>query len=399
MAEESRIAVFVDFENLAIGSRDMHGGEFRIDLVQKRLLEKGRIVFKRAYCDWNRYRGAVRDFHAQGIEMIDIPSSRMSGKNSADIRMVVDALDLCHSKGHIDIFALLTGDSDFSPLVNKLKENNKRVIGCGVKSSTSDLLVASCDEFLYYDDLVRSADNIRRNRSSGGRPSRASVPAPRQDSPSGSRTAPRQDQAEPTATVDAATLENPAAQETAGAVEETGKPKRKSRSRRSTKSKPAAASEQAAAVEGEASLVVDEVAPVEAEATAEAEAAAEDGAGKPKRKSTKKAPAKRTRARRGAADADAQPEAEAEPEPEQKPDLQSEGLDMLLAIVTSLSQDYDPVWGSLAKQTLHRVHPDFREERYGYPGFNDMLKDAEKRGYVTLEYDQGRGNYKIRVKA
>ena len=129
-----------------------------MELILKRLLEKGRIVYKRAYCDWSQYRGAVRDLHHQGIEMVDIPRSRMSGKNSADIHMVVDALDLNYSKDHIDYFALVSGDSDFSPLVSKLKENNKRVIGCGVKSSTSDLLVASCDEFIYYDDLVRVAE-------------------------------------------------------------------------------------------------------------------------------------------------------------------------------------------------------------------------------------------------
>jgi hypothetical protein len=119
-------------------------------------------VFKRAYCDWRNYADAVREFHSQGIELIDIPQSKMSGKNSADIRMVVDALDLCYSKQHIDAFALISGDSDFSPLVSKLKENNKRVIGCGVKSSTSDLLIANCDEFIYYDDLIRVAKQSRR---------------------------------------------------------------------------------------------------------------------------------------------------------------------------------------------------------------------------------------------
>ena len=138
MSDEPLIAVFVDFENLAIGVRDMKSAKFEIQLILKRLLEKGRIVYKRAYCDWSHYRDSVRDFHAQGIEMIDIPESKMSGKNSADIRMVVDALDLCYSKQHIDFFALISGDSDFSPLVSKLKENNKRVLGCGVKSSTSD---------------------------------------------------------------------------------------------------------------------------------------------------------------------------------------------------------------------------------------------------------------------
>ncbi len=157
VSEEPLIAMFVDFENVAIGVRAMRAGPFQIQLVMKRLLEKGRIVFKRAYCDWGHYRDAVSEFHAVGIELIDIPQSKASGKNSADIRMVVDALDLCYSKGHIDAFALISGDSDFSPLVSKLKENNKRVIGCGVKSSTSDLLIANCDEFIYYDDLIRTA--------------------------------------------------------------------------------------------------------------------------------------------------------------------------------------------------------------------------------------------------
>ncbi len=164
MAEEPLIAVFVDYENLALGVRDMRGLKaegFQVQLILKRLLEKGRIVFKRAYCDWSHYRNAVEEFHSQGIELIDIPQSKLSGKNSADIHMVVDALDLCYGKAHIDIFALLSGDSDFSPLVSKLKENNKRVIGCGVKSSSSGLFIGNCDEFIYYDDLVRAAQTPR----------------------------------------------------------------------------------------------------------------------------------------------------------------------------------------------------------------------------------------------
>jgi len=168
LPDEPLIAVFVDFENLAIGASQSKQGAFRIDLVLKRLLEKGRIVFKRAYCDWSGYRKEEREFHKHGIEMVAIPQTKMSGKNSADIHMVVDALDLCYAKQHIDIFALLTGDSDFSPLVAKLKENDKRVISCGVKSSTSDLLVAASDEFIYYDDLVRAAEKpktVARARS------------------------------------------------------------------------------------------------------------------------------------------------------------------------------------------------------------------------------------------
>lgn len=161
MAEEALIAVFIDYENLAIGVRDMKS-RFQIDLIMKRLLEKGRVVYKRAYCDWSNYRTEEQALHKHGIELMDIPRSKVSGKNSADIRMVVDAIDLCYSKEHIDTFALISGDSDFSPLVSKLKENHRRVIGCGVKSSTSDLLIANCDEFIYYDDLARHAERKKK---------------------------------------------------------------------------------------------------------------------------------------------------------------------------------------------------------------------------------------------
>ena len=250
MAEEPRIAVFVDFENLALGVRKMNWGELKITLVLKRLLEKGRIVYKRAYCDWSQYRKAVNEFHGQGIELVDIPQTKVSGKNSADIHMVVDAIDLCYAKQHIDIFALLSGDSDFSPLVSKLKENDKRVIGCGVKSSTSDLLIANCDEFIYYDDLMRAA----------------------QQSP----------------------------------------PSQK-RGRRRT-------------------------------------------------------------------------------------DRKEVALDQLLEIVRSLERDYDPLWGSLVKQTIRRVYPGFNESYYGYRTFSDLLKDAEVNNLIALEYDESRGNYKIQLR-
>jgi uncharacterized protein (TIGR00288 family) len=168
MSDEPLIAVYIDYENLAIGVRHMRAGNFQIQLILKRLLEKGRIVFKRAYCDWSNYQDVMKEFHAQGVEMIDIPQTKVSGKNSADIRMVVDALDLCYSKDHIDVFALISGDSDFSPLVSKLKENNKRVIGCGIKASTSDLLIANCDEFIYYDDLIRTAEKTTATRKKSG---------------------------------------------------------------------------------------------------------------------------------------------------------------------------------------------------------------------------------------
>ena len=250
MSEEPLIAVFVDFENLAIGVRDMKAGKFQIQLILKRLLEKGRIVFKRAYCDWRNYEDSVREFHAQGIELIDIPQSKMSGKNSADIHMVVDAVDLCYSKQHIDTFALLSGDSDFSPLVAKLKENNRRVIGCGVKSSTSDLLIANCDEFLYYDDLVRTA------------------------------------------------------------------------------------------------------------------------------KKTPKAPPQKDHA---------------------APDKKQEAVDHVLEVIHSVEQDYDPLWGSTLKQAIRRVYPGFSESYYGYSSFSDLLEDIKAKGLVALEYDDSRGNYKVRA--
>jgi uncharacterized protein (TIGR00288 family) len=149
------MAVFCDLENVAIGVRDAKYADFDISKVLQRLLLRGNIVVKKAYCDWDRYRDFKKDMHEAAFELIEIPHVRVSGKNSADIRMVVDALDLCYTKAHVDTFVIVSGDSDFSPLVSKLRENNKIVIGVGVKQSTSDLLMANCDEFILYDDLVR----------------------------------------------------------------------------------------------------------------------------------------------------------------------------------------------------------------------------------------------------
>ncbi len=149
------LALFCDFENIALGVRDMRYEAFDIQKVLERLLLKGNIVVKKAYCDWGRYAEFKPAMHEAAFELIDIPHVRQSGKNSADIRMVVDALDLCYTKLHVDMFVIISGDSDFSPLVSKLRENNKTVVGVGVKSSTSDLLMANCDEFIFYDDLIR----------------------------------------------------------------------------------------------------------------------------------------------------------------------------------------------------------------------------------------------------
>jgi uncharacterized protein (TIGR00288 family) len=255
-SDEPLIAVFVDFENLAIGVRDMKAGRFQIQLILKRLLEKGRIVYKRAYCDWSHYEDSVREFHGQGVELIDIPQSKMSGKNSADIRMVVDALDLCYSKQHIDVFALISGDSDFSPLVSKLKENNKRVIGCGVKSSTSDLLIGNCDEFIYYNDLIRVATKVQAKRE-------------------------------------------------------------------------------------------------------------------PKKVGAKK-------------------------EEPKKDDKKQEAFERVLEVLHSVEQDYDTLWGSMLKQAIRRVFPGFNEGYYGFRSFSDLLEEIKKQGLIDLEYDESRGNYKVR---
>jgi uncharacterized protein (TIGR00288 family) len=154
--EEHKIALFIDFENIALGLRESGYKQFDINLVLTRLLERGKVVVRRAYADWERYAQYKRAFHEAAIELIDIPLKAYSGKNSADIRMVVDALDLCYAKGFVTTFALCSGDSDFSPLVSKLRENDKYVIGIGVKNSTSELLISNCDEFIFYEDLIRS---------------------------------------------------------------------------------------------------------------------------------------------------------------------------------------------------------------------------------------------------
>jgi uncharacterized protein (TIGR00288 family) len=182
-AETRNMAMFCDFENIALGVRDANYAQFDIGKVIERLLLKGNIVVKKAYCDWERYKDFKASMHEASFELIEIPHVRMSGKNSADIRMVVDALDLCYTKEHLDTFVILSGDSDFSPLVSKLRENDKIVIGVGVKNSTSELLIANCDEFIYYDDLVRrpparqkTAAKEASHKAARGAPAKAAKP-------------------------------------------------------------------------------------------------------------------------------------------------------------------------------------------------------------------------------
>src|SRR3954464_14865558 len=176
MNDTKRMAVFCDFENVALGVREAKYERFDIGKVLERLLLKGSIVVKKAYCDWDRYKEFKAPMHEASFELIEIPHIRMSGKNSADIRLVVDALDLCYTKAHVDTFVIISGDSDFSPLVSKLRENNKTVIGVGVKTSTSDLLIANCDEFIFYDDLVRQDEKKQRSRRRPAKMANAEAP-------------------------------------------------------------------------------------------------------------------------------------------------------------------------------------------------------------------------------
>jgi len=170
------MAIFADFENVAIGAEQAKYERFDINKVIERILVKGSVVVRKAYCDWGRYEKFKRSMHEANFELIDIPHVRQSGKNSADIRMVVDALDLCYTKPHIDTFVVISGDSDFSPLVSKLRENNKDVIGVGVKQSTSDLFVSNCDEFIFYDDLVRKKESAKTRQASSKRVSSGRPP-------------------------------------------------------------------------------------------------------------------------------------------------------------------------------------------------------------------------------
>lgn len=274
---ESTMAVFLDLENIALGARDAHFPRFDIQKVLERLLLKGHIVVKKAYCDFDRYKEFKRDLHEAAFELIEIPHLRQSGKNSADIRMVVDALDLCYTKGHVDTFVILSGDSDFSPLVSKLRENAKTVIGLGVKNSTSDLFINNCDTFIYYDDLVRMA------------PARTRMRPPAQPSP-------------------------------------TARPQSSGSSSASNSSSNSASAD-------------------------------------PKTVSMDKT------------------------------------LNLVVETLEDMADERDEdqlIWGSMIKQAIQRRNPGFSERTHGFRSFNDLLKEAEKRGLLDLEADAKSGGYIVR---
>ena len=291
-SDDGTLAVYLDLENIALGARDARYAEFDVRKVLERLLLKGNIVVKKAYCDFDRYKDFKRGLHEAAFEMIEIPHVRQSGKNSADIRMVVDALDLCYTKGHVDTFAIISGDSDFSPLVSKLRENAKTVIGVGVKNSTSDLFINNCDEFIYYDDLVRAQPTRGRGRvrsnGAGASPKQSAAPDP-------------------------AVLASPA--------------------------------------------------PVQAPAPAQA-AAEKAVTAKPAGLSVEKA--------------------------------RDEMMETLEAISHERSAD-EMIWASMIKQAIKRRNPGFNERAHGFQSFNDLLKEAAKRGLLTLTADKKGGSYTVRL--
>ena len=263
---DATMALFLDLENLALGARDAKYPSFDVEKVLERLLLKGHIVVKKAYCDFDRYKEFKRSLHEAAFELIEIPHVRQSGKNSADIRMVVDALDLCYTKGHVDTFVIISGDSDFSPLVSKLRENDKTVIGVGVKNSTSDLFINNCDEFIYYDDLVRKEPSKARRRTT------------------------------------------------------------------------------AAAAAG--------------------------------------------------------PATNGDKNGDNKGPDRTEALDLVVETFEAVAEERgenEPIWGSMIKQAIKRRHPGFNERAHGFRSFNDLLAEAQKRGFLELQPDEKSGGYTVRA--
>ncbi len=365
MANETKtMAMFCDFENVALGVRDAKYDKFDIKKVLERLLLKGSIVVKKAYCDWERYKSFKAPMHEASFELIEIPHVRQSGKNSADIRMVVDALDLCYMKSHVDTFVLITGDSDFSPLVSKLRENNKTVIGVGVKKSTSDLLIANCDEFIYYDDLVREKPSRSRQVENGRRkpvpakPTQTALQLAPTPAPEASETP----VVEPIVDAPIDTAVDAPVEATAG--EKPKKPAARSRRKPSAKAAKAEAAAIAAAAE-----VAAESANTEAAEDIEAAASADN------------------------ADADADHPAKSEDEKRQ------EAIDLVMETIEALATDRgaeDKIWGSMVKQALKRRRPGFSEAYYGFSSFSRLLSEAEARKLIELDHDEKSGGVIIK---
>lgn len=387
--DDKSLALYCDFENIALGVRDAKYQKFDIHHILERLLVKGSIVVKKAYCDWDRYKNFKGSMHEAAFELIEIPHVRMSGKNSADIRMVVDALDLCYTKSHVDTFVIISGDSDFSPLVSKLRENAKTVIGVGVKNSTSDLLISSCDEFIYYDDLVRELERKapKKKRASKKRAARVQT--------TGTATEPADEpDADASAEPGASASGEKATGETAKG-EKVGKTPRPQ-----VDGADAAAADRASGAAGESE-----------------EASGGKPAARRTRGGARRAAGSRGKASSAATEASASTDGTGTAEQDEllpdatlddatddnsdektSEELAQEGLDMLLETASALSTERggaDKLWGSMVKQTLKRRRPGFNESYYGFDSFGKMLEEAAARGYLALEHDDRSGGYII----
>jgi uncharacterized protein (TIGR00288 family) len=336
-SDVTNMALFCDFENIALGVRDADYEKFDIGKVLERLLLKGSIVVKKAYCDWDRYKTFKAPMHEASFELIEIPHVRQSGKNSADIRMVVDALDLCYTKSHVDTFVIISGDSDFSPLVSKLRENAKTVIGVGVKNSTSDLLIANCDEFIFYDDLVREQKKRAARRS----------PAKAAEAKSGEGKSAEAKSAEPKSA--------------------DGKPAGGNGAKRPARGRGKAKAEAGAV----ATTAVAATAPMPsmAELYPEAPEATE-----------------------------APPPAAPKSDEEKLAEALDLVTGTIEALAAERGGD-EKIWGSMVKQALKRVRPGFNESYYGFRSFNALLEEAQARGLVRLERDEKSGGYAVRMGA
>jgi uncharacterized LabA/DUF88 family protein len=357
--ENVSMALFCDFENVALGVRDAKYEKFDISKVLERLLLKGSIVVKKAYCDWDRYREFKAPMHEASFELIEIPHVRQSGKNSADIRMVVDALDLCYTKGHVNTFVIISGDSDFSPLVSKLRENNKTVIGVGVKGSTSDLLTANCDEFIFYDDLVREPRRrqSRASTAAGNGAGRAQAAQPVAARVDVGKTDSASNSASPARPAVAARVEPLPAEAGVAAASAAGDAPKKRPARRRK---------------------------------AGADTATSNGSDTPMAVAEPPAAAVTDSGANGSADPLAAPGSD-ERRRQDAIDLVVETVE---ALITERGDD-DKIWGSMVKQTLKRRRPGFAEGYYGYRSFNELLEDARDRGLLALAHDEKSGGYVI----
>ena len=376
--EHISMALFCDFENVALGVRDANYEKFDIKRVLERLLLKGSIVVKKAYCDWDRYKSFKAAMHEANFELIEIPHVRQSGKNSADIRLVVDALDLCYTKSHVDTFVIISGDSDFSPLVSKLRENAKTVIGVGVKNSTSDLLIANCDEFIYYDDLVRGQPSASRARvAARGAAARGQATRPEAAKAGAGAGAGKGDGGRS----EAAKGEASRAEAAKGEVPRAEAAKADAPRRRGAK----AAASKAAGRNGAAAAV--DLPETEGVAAA-------PGGDQPV---TAEFPGADLRAAEGMAAGPAH-EAGASPEPSPEERAQ-QALDLVVDTIEALAAERgedEKIWGSMVKQTLKRRRPGFNETYYGYRSFNRLLEEARERGLIELERDEKSGGYTVR---